>query len=309
MKKNHIPFYGIAAGKVPRYFRISIFWNFIKMIIGIFQARKILKKLKPDLLFAKGGYVGFPVIYAAHKLKIPIWYHESDASLGLAGRYAKGVAQKILFTFEESAQRPPGKVVVSGNPIREEIFHGSKERGYEITGFSPSRPVLLIIGGSTGALGLNEFVWDMVLPALLKMCQVVHVTGKGKGKALPSIEGYKQFEYLDEELAHVYGITDAIVSRAGASAVCEIVALKKPNLLIPLGKEASRGDQLENAEIARKHGWSLVLTHKALTPETFLSAVHTLLNEKSKFNFDGSDLFRHSARKIADLISHAAHAR
>ena len=244
-----IPYYGIATGKFRRYFDLKNFSDPFRVIKGYLEAKKILKTLKPDVLFSKGGFVSVPVVRAAAALKIPCIIHESDMTPGLANSLCIPIAKKVCCNFPETIQSLPAeKAVLTGSPIRAELGKGSKERGLELCGFHASKPVIMVIGGSLGAEAINKTVRD-ALPQLLEDFQVVHICGKDKvDNLMLNIEGYKQFEYLKSELKDIFAMADIVISRAGANSICELLALKKPNLLIPLSAHSSRGDQILNAK-------------------------------------------------------------
>lgn len=272
-----IPFRGISTGKLRRYFDLKNFTDFFKVPLGFLQSLKILGEEKPDLLFAKGGYVSVPVVAAARLLGIPVWLHESDVTPGLSTKICLRFASKIWLSFEESKKYFHGKrIEVVGNPIRKMILNGNREKGFLFTGFSDKKPVVLIMGGSTGAQSLNKIIYE-ILPDLLKEAQVIHITGPPAKRGATSHRGYKQFEFLDEELADCYAISDLIVSRAGSGGIFEILALRKPMLLIPLPKTASRGDQIENAEVFSSKGFAISVDQEKITPLEFLETIKNLL--------------------------------
>lgn len=283
-----VPFYGIHAGKLRRYFDLRNFADVFKIPLGFLKAGFLLGRLKPDLVFAKGGYVSVPVVLAAAMLRIPVWLHESDVTPGLANKICSRFAKKIFLSFEESKRFFPHRhAFVVGNPIREWVARGDREEGYRLAGFSKNKPVVLIIGGSTGARTLNEMAFA-VLPELLKSAQVVHVTGKHAVQQDPPLSGaisgykshYRQFEFLNKELAHIYAISDLIVGRAGSGGIFEALACGKPMILVPLPSRASRGDQIENAKVFEKNGWAVVLDQNSLTPQRFLDEIKILLNNE-----------------------------
>ncbi len=256
----------------------------MKVPLGFFESLKILKELKPDLIFAKGGYVSVPVVLAARIRGIPVWLHESDVSPGLANKICSRFAAKIWLSFEESVKFFPGKnVEVVGNPLRREILKGNSEKGYKLTGFSEKHPVVLVMGGSTGAQSLNKLV-EEILPQLTKETQVVHITGSAS-RRYPDLRlhrsRYKTFEFLHEELAHIYAIADLVVSRAGSGSIFEILAWAKPMLLIPLPKGASRGDQIENARVFESHGFAVMREQDTLTAEGLFGQIQNLLKNET----------------------------
>lgn len=279
-----VNYYGISSGKFRRYFSWKNFTDPFQVIKGYFQAKKLLKKLKPNIVFSKGGFVSVPVVMAAKRCKIPCIIHESDITPGLANRLAIPSATKVCANFPETLNYLPAeKAVLTGSPIRKELFSGNKLKGLDLCGFTANKPVLLVIGGSTGAAAVNAAIRDL-LPTLLQQFQVVHLCGKGKtDAAYDGREGYVQFEYIDKELKDLFSAADVIVSRAGANAICELLALKKPNILIPLSAAASRGDQILNAESFERQGFSYVLKEEDVTNETLLSAVKEVFENREKY--------------------------
>lgn len=256
-----VAFAEIHCGKLRRYFDWRNFLDFFRFIMGIFGARKILKEFKPDLIFSKGGYVSLPVCIAAWILKIKLVVHESDVSPGLANRLGMRMAKKICLSFEESKKYLSRgllkKAVVTGNPVRESVLSGRAARGFEWTGFSDEKPVILVMGGSQGAEQINNLVKGS-LNVLLDKFQIIHVTGEGKSLDVKK-GGYKQYEYIDAELKDVYAMADLVVTRGGANSLAELALLKKKTVVIPLSIDGSRGDQIENAKIfCEKFGWSMM---------------------------------------------------
>ena len=282
--KEGIEYRAISSGKLRRYFDLKNFTDPFRVMRGYFQAKSIMKKFKPDIVFSKGGFVAVPVTMAARTLKIPVIAHESDMTPGLANKLSAPFATKICCNFPETLKYlPEDKGVLSGSPIREEILKGERKRGLELLGFSGNKPVLLIIGGSLGARHINEAVRG-VLDKLLADFDVIHICGKGNvDENLDKKPGYRQFEYVDRELKDYFAAADIFISRAGANAICELLALKKPNLLIPLPKGASRGDQILNANSFEKQGFSMVLRDEDLADETLTEAVNKLWRDKEGY--------------------------
>lgn len=269
-----IPYYGISSGKLRRYKSLKNLSDPFRVIKGFAQAHKLLKKIKPDIVFSKGGFVSVPVVLAAGMRKIPAIIHESDMTPGLANKISMNSAVKICCNFPETLSfLPREKAVLTGSPIREELLQGSKAAGLRICGFTSEKPVLMVIGGSTGAVRVNEAIRN-ILPELLKKYQVVHICGKNKmDETLEDTKGYIQFEYINKELRDLFAMCDIVISRAGANAICELIALKKPNLLIPLSADASRGDQILNARSFKQQGYSAMIEEEDITPERLLQAV------------------------------------
>ena len=279
-----VPYYGISSGKLRRYFDLKNFTDPFKVVKGYFEARKLLKKLKPDVVFSKGGFVTVPVVLAAKSCKIPAIIHESDMTPGLANKLAIPSAYKVCHNFPETAKHlPEGKSVLSGSPIRQELLNGSRAEGLKICGFSTEKPVILVIGGSLGSVAINEAVRG-ALPVLLPDYQIIHVCGKGKvDTSIKNMAGYIQFDYVQEELSHLLAAADLVISRAGSNAICEFLALKKPNILIPLPANASRGDQLLNAASFEKQGFSYLLHEEDVTDESLTQAVHHVFENQEAY--------------------------
>ena len=255
-----LPYVGISTGKLRRYFDLKNFTDPFRVVHGFREARKFLKKNRPDVVFSKGGFVSVPVVRAAGSLHIPCVIHESDMTPGLANKLCFRAARKICCNFPETMEMlPADKAVLTGTPIRGELFTGDREKGLALCGFSADKPVLMVMGGSQGAVSVNRAV-RANLPELAKTFQIVHLCGKGHfDDSLKDFEGYCQFEYVKEDLKHLFAAADLLVSRAGANAICEILALGKPSLLIPLPTKGSRGDQILNANSFAEQGFSEVL--------------------------------------------------
>jgi UDP-N-acetylglucosamine--N-acetylmuramyl-(pentapeptide) pyrophosphoryl-undecaprenol N-acetylglucosamine transferase len=284
IEEYHIPYYGISSGKLRRYLDLKNFTDPFKVIKGYVEARKIIKKLKPDIVFSKGGFVSVPVVLAAKKCKIPVIIHESDMTPGLANRIAIPAAKKVCANFPETMNHlPPEKAVLTGTPIRTELFSGNKIKGLDFCGFTANKPVLMIIGGSSGSKAINDVVRGL-LPTLLRDFQVIHLCGKGNlDPKLTNTKGYVQYEYIKNELSDLFAASDLVVSRAGANAICEILALKIPNILIPLGLNASRGDQILNAESFENQGYSYLLKEEDLSVSSLLDAINNVMDERQKY--------------------------
>ena len=279
-----IPYYGISSGKLRRYFDIKNFSDPFRVLKGYSQAKKLMKQLKPDVVFSKGGFVTVPVVLAAKKRKIPAIIHESDMTPGLANKLCLSSATKICCNFPETVSTlPADKAVLTGTPIRQELLHGDKEAARNFCGFSSDKPVLLVIGGSLGAASVNENV-RTILPELLKEFQVIHLCGKGKtDSSLEHTAGYVQYEYIKEELPDLFALADIVISRAGANAICELNALAKPNLLIPLSANASRGDQILNARSFERQGYSMVLEEEEITESVLMDSIRKLYENRNSY--------------------------
>ena len=254
-----ITYYGISSGKLRRYHDWKNFTDPFRVIKGFSEANQLMKHIQPDVVFSKGGFVSVPVVMAAARQHIPAIIHESDMTPGLANKLAIPFASKVCCNFPETMQYlPDGKAVHTGSPIRKELFSGNKEAGLSFTGFSADKPVILIMGGSIGSRFINNAVWAS-LDTLLEKFQIVHLVGKGNiNNNLVGRAGYKQYEFISEQLNDIFAMTDLMISRAGANSISEILALKIPNILIPLSAAASRGDQILNAASYEKQGFSTV---------------------------------------------------
>lgn len=279
----NVPYYGISTGKLRRYFDLKNLSDPFRVIKGYTQALKILKELKPDIVFSKGGFVSVPVIRAASALKIPCIIHESDMTPGLANKLCIPVATKVCCNFPETTKYvPSGKAILTGSPIRSELTTGSKLAALELCGFTANKPVVMVIGGSQGAASVNIMVRE-ALPKLLETFQVVHICGKDKvDNLMLTIPGYKQFEYLKTDLKDVFAMADVVVSRAGANAICELLALKKPNLLIPL-QVGSRGDQILNAKSFEEQGFSMVVREDFTDCDILTEKIYELYENRQMF--------------------------
>ncbi len=284
VEKEGIPYYGISSGKLRRYIDLKNMSDPFRVIKGVGQATKLIRKLKPDLIFSKGGFVTVPVILGAKLNRVPSIIHESDMTPGLANKISISFATKICTTFAETLKHlPKNKAILTGTPIREEILQGQRHRGLELCGFDSSRPVLLMTGGSLGAVRINEALRSSLKPILRKY-QLAHLCGKGNLKEdLLHVKGYKQFEYVHEEMADLLAMSDVVISRAGANTISELLALKKPNILIPLPANASRGDQILNATSFKKHGYSHVLNEEDMTTASLMEAIDTAYNQKREY--------------------------
>lgn len=278
---ENIKYHGIKSGKLRRYFSLENFTDPFKVLAGVFQAYSIIKKIKPNVVFSKGGFVTVPVIFGAYLNKIPVIIHESDLTPGLANKISIPMAKKVCVSFPETIQHlKSNKGIYTGTPIRQDILKGNKDNGYKICNFNSNKPILLIIGGSLGSGFINNQIRN-ILDNLLENFQVVHVCGKGNYKAeFDSKLGYKQFEYVNQELADIFSITDIIVARAGSNSIFEFLNLRKPNLLIPLSKKSSRGDQILNANSFEKQGYSKVIQEEEINSEKLLFEINQLYKDK-----------------------------
>ena len=279
-----IPYDGISSGKLRRYFDLKNFSDPFRVAKGYFEALRLMKRYKPDVVFSKGGFVAVPVVLAAKHYKVPVIIHESDMTPGLANKICIPSAAKVCCNFPETLKYlPKDKAVLTGSPIRAELLEGDRKAGLSYAHLTEDKPVLLIIGGSLGSVAVNTAV-RKILPQLLNTFQVIHICGKGNlDESLIGTEGYVQYEYVDAPLRHLFAAADIVLSRAGANSICEILALRKPNILIPLSAAASRGDQILNARSFEKQGFSTVLEEENVTSDTLYDAIESTYENRRKF--------------------------
>lgn len=281
-----LPYHSISSGKLRRYFSMKNFTDPFKVLTGVMQALSVIKKVKPTVIFSKGGFVSVPVVVAAKLANIPVVVHESDVTPGLANKIALPFASHIFTVFKETLKHlPSDKSTNTGSIIRQQLFEGNKANGLAYCGFSGEKKVLLVMGGSLGSVVINDALREN-LPTLLEDYQIIHLCGKGNvDERFVHLEGYKQFEYVTSELPDLLYASDFIVSRAGSNSIFEFLALHKPMLLIPLSAAKSRGDQILNARLFKNQGFAHVLDEDTMTKESFLKAVKQV-EEKSEEMID-----------------------
>lgn len=284
IEQLQIPYHGISSGKLRRYFSLQNFTDPFRVLKGFGEAKKLIKSLKPDVIFSKGGFVSVPVVIAGKQLSVPTIIHESDMTPGLANKLAIPSAAKVCCNFPETLKHlPKDKAVLTGSPIRKELLTGDRNAALKFCNLTDNKPIILIVGGSLGSTVVNTAV-RRILPELLKDFQIIHLCGKGKiDESLKDLNGYVQFEYIQHELKDLFALADLVISRAGANAICELLALRKPNLLIPLSAKASRGDQILNARSFERQGFSIVLEEEALSEQALLTAIRKLYREKDSY--------------------------
>ena len=273
----------ISTGKLRRYLSAKNITDVFRINHGFAQAKKLIHDYRPDVVFSKGGYVSVPVVVTAGRMGIPVIIHESDMTPGLANKLCMSSAKKVCCNFPETVKLlPPEKAVLSGSPIRQELLSGSREAGFAFTGLTPDKPVLLMMGGSTGSRAVNAAL-RAALPALLPDFHIVHLCGKGNLDESLARPGYVQYEYISAELKDLFAIADVVLSRAGANAICELLALKKPNVLVPLPAAVSRGDQILNAKSFAAQGFSFVLEEDKITTESLTDALKSVYRDRQKY--------------------------
>ena len=280
MALDGVTYHSVKSGKLRRYHDWKNFTDPFRVIAGAFQSARLMGRLKPDVCFSKGGFVSVPVVVGAWLHRVPTLCHESDLTPGLANKICGKFARRIATTFPECARYLGKKAVCTGTPMRPALFHGDRQKGLALCGFSGSKPVLLMMGGSSGAQSVNKALRE-ALPQLLPDMDVLHITGKGNlDQSLSALPGYRQFEFLSDELPDALACADFILSRAGSNAICEFQALKKPMLLVPYPKGASRGDQILNAESFRQRGLCHVLLQENMTADTLTEAIRALIADR-----------------------------
>lgn len=284
IEKLNLPYYAVRTGKLRRYFSWQNFIDPFNIFIGICQAFYYLGKVKPDLIFSKGGFVGFPVVLAAWLRRIPVVAHESDLTPGLATKLSYPFVDQVCITFEKAKQyfKRKEKLLYTGTPIRDCLLKGDKTTAKRYCAFEKEKPCLLVIAGGQGSDKINLHLRALLDDLLLKF-NIIHICGRGKmDDSKIDVAGYRQFDYVDEELPHLFALSTIVVSRSGANSVYEILALAKPHLFIPLSKKASRGDQIQNANYFKEKGVSEVLDEDALTSETLYKAINQLFEKRVK---------------------------
>ncbi|MEK3934520.1 undecaprenyldiphospho-muramoylpentapeptide beta-N-acetylglucosaminyltransferase [Sporosarcina sp. FSL W7-1349] len=278
-----VTYHAIQSGKLRRYFSMKNLTDPFRIGAGVMQAFSIIRKIRPEIIFSKGGFVSVPVVLAAKMARVPVVIHESDVTPGLANKLALPFSNHIFTVFEKTLDYvPAGKATCTGAVIRPELFHGVREEGLRYAGLDGLKPVLLIMGGSQGSAVINDAL-RKELPGILDRYDVIHLCGKGNiDEELESMPGYTQFEYVTEGLPHLLAAADFAVSRAGSNAIFELLALHKPMLLIPLSAAKSRGDQILNASLFESSGIALVLQEEEIGKRTMLEEFAILEREKDR---------------------------
>lgn len=284
IEDKKIPYYGISSGKFRRYRSWKNLTDPFRVLHGFLQARRLLGRIRPNVVFSKGGFVSVPVVMAAKTRHIPVIIHESDLTPGLANKLAMPSATKVCCNFPETLPYlPKEKAVLTGSPIRQELLHGNKQAAKDFCGFTGDLPILMVMGGSIGSVYINNAIRGCI-DTLLTKYQIIHLCGKGNiDESLKDKKGYAQFEYISENLPDLFAAADLVVARAGANSICELLALHKPNILIPLSRNASRGDQILNANSFAKQGFSAVLEEEEVTSEKLMATIDDVMAHRSKY--------------------------
>jgi len=279
MKDYNFEFCQIFSGKLRRYFSWQNFLDIIRLKIGFWQSLFILRNFKPDLIIGAGGYVSVPVVLAGRFLKIPSIIHQQDIIPSLTNKILAPFAKKITVAFEVSLNDfPKNKTVLTGQPIRKFILNGDRKRAIQRFNLEENLPTLLVLGGGTGALFLNNLIWK-ILPELTKFCQVIHLTGKGKSQIPNSksqIPNYHLYEFLTEEMADAYAVADLVISRAGINVLSELSVLGKPTIIIPIPDS----HQEANAKYFAEKNAVVILNQKKLDEEKLLKEIKFLIENK-----------------------------
>lgn len=300
IEKISIPYYSTSCIKLERNKFFSNFKIPFILLKGINQSKKILENLKPNVIFSKGGYVSVPTIIAGNKLNIPVISHESDYTLGLANKITSRYCKTVLTSFEDTSKTVKNGLHV-GPPIRNELFNVNRETALKFFNFSGVKPILLVTGGSQGAKAINNAIRQN-LKELVKTFDIIHLCGKNNCDNNISAKGYVQLEYIDK-VEYAFNACDICVTRAGSNTLFELLSLKKPCLVIPLPKGASRGDQILNANYFHKRKVINLLLQENMTPNILLKEIINTYATKNKLitNLNNNPI-ENSCQKICDTI-------
>lgn len=307
-----IEHHAVASGKLRRYFSWRFFADMAGIVTGLFQSVAILRANRPDVMFSKGGYASVPPVLAARLLGIPAVTHESDAVAGLATRINARVVTTVCIPFEEVRQTLPrksfGKAVVTGIPSRFSRERADGSRAREAIGIVGNVPLIVILGGSQGALQINEMIWER-LEELTELGFVFHQTGRATYRPVER-EGYRAVPFVDEGMEDLLDAATIVVSRSGATALAELIEMGKPMVLIPLGLDASRGDQIKNARRMERLGAAVVLEGGRANGAAVVDAIRMLLHDERRRQEMVKRLIplrtEDAGRRIADAILRAA---
>lgn len=304
IKNEGVDYYTISAGKLRRYLSMENIKDISKIAKGFVEASLHIKNIKPDIVFSKGGFVSCPVVWAAWINKIPVIIHESDLTPGLANKLSMPFAKKVCHAFPETEKYiSKEKAALTGIPVRDKIKKGDKNKGLNLCNFDKSKNTILVIGGSLGSKFINELIRSS-LDDLLKKYNICHICGAGAiDETLSNKKGYKQFEYVGDELSDLFAMSDLVISRAGATTLYELLTLTKPNILIPLSAKSSRGDQILNANFFKKEGYSEVIDEDTATKDALINTITKVFGKKNHYvkNMKKSNL-RNGSDTIINLI-------
>jgi UDP-N-acetylglucosamine--N-acetylmuramyl-(pentapeptide) pyrophosphoryl-undecaprenol N-acetylglucosamine transferase len=306
VQESHLPFCAIFSGKLRRYFSWQNFIDPFYIILGFVQSFFILLKYRPWAVVSAGGFVAVPLSLAARLVRVPVFIHQQDIVPGLANKILAPLAEKITVSFKKSlSDFPSKKVVFTGNPFRKIILQGDRARAFHRFNLQTGLPVLLIMGGGTGAKNINEFIFK-IIPCLVKFCQVIHLTGKNKGQAIVqedlTINRYHQIEFLTREMPDVYKVADLVITRAGLGALTELSVLAKPSLVVPIVDS----HQEINAQYFKEKEAIVLVREKELIADKFLNQVENLIKNQEELNRLSRQIHQlaqlRAGEKIADLI-------
>ena len=305
-KFKNVTYYGIATGKLRRYFSWQNFVDFLKIPLGVFQAVGVVLKEKPDIIFSKGGFVSFPVVVAGFVCHVPVVMHESDVTPGLANKMSLPFVTKFFTTFEDTYKyvKDKSKVCCIGPVLSDRFAGGDKKRACTCCNFEPDKPILMFIGGSLGAKSLNQAVCQNI-EKLLKKYQIIHICGKGQVENTPTKKGYKAYEYVDAELKDFMKAADVVVSRAGSNAIFELLSQHKPMVLVPLPTGSSRGEQMLNAKSFQKKGYCEIVPDENLADfECLFSAINKVFQNRKTYKacMEKSNFTSTDNTKLAETI-------
>lgn len=311
LRHGNIKYHSIPSGKLRRYFSFRNFTDLFAIFFGLLKSRRILKKIRPTMLFSKGGFVTVPPVYAAKSLKIKIFTHDSDLDPGLATKLNGRVADKILVPYDESlkffSSKLKAKCVVSGNPVRKDIYNGDRKKGLEIIGSDGTKPVLFVMGGSLGAESINKLILNN-LDEITSRFYVIHQMG-GKNFIATKKSGYKPVDFIHEGMADIMAASDLALCRAGANSLWEFATSETPMILLPLIVGA-RGDQVRNSRVFDNLGCSITLSEDEQKDENFINRFieitdnYSHLKEMAKSSRKLREI--NCSEKIASMISQEA---
>lgn len=305
IENANIPYFSVDCIKLNRSLSIKNLAIPYKLSHGILQARRLIKKLKPNVIFSKGGYVSIPTVIAGKQLNVPIFAHESDLTIGIANKISSRYCKQLFTTFEETAKSVKNGVFV-GSPVRVEQVFYDKEKGLKAFNLTGKKPIIFVCGGSQGSQAINNALRNS-LDQLLPKFDIIHACGKNNYQRELNREGYFQAEFFDN-IYQAYAVCDVCVSRAGSNTLFELLHLKKPSLIIPLPKGVSRGDQVLNAEYFEKKGLISVLPQNVLTEKSLtLSINSTYANRFNLINNLNQINLPNACEKIVETLKQYAY--
>ncbi len=301
--KTRIKYFSIPTVKLRRSLSPKNLTIPFTLTGGIISAQKLLKQLDATVVFSKGGYVALPVAIAAGLMRLPLVLHESDLTMGLANKISARFAREILTTFPQTAQETP-KALWTGSPINPSLFGATRQEGRDRYGFASQKPVLLVMGGSSGSMAINREI-RALLQKLTQKYNVLHLCGRGNIKREININGYVQLEF-ETEMKYAYAVADIAISRAGSNAIFELIAMKIPALLIPLPKAESRGDQIENADYFTRQGMFKTLLQEELTPQKLIDNIDYIYKNRLNLTLSQQKYNKNANHIIAERILRAS---